>query len=93
MEFKEKVLDCLGDYILSESIGKPTELEKKRHKEYYPDDGRLFYVVRDSVNRGVLTYIDEKYIKKLSSRKGRDVSPREAARIRLGQIKHFKKKS
>lgn len=87
-----KLKDILKDKeILSEAIGIPTTFEKKYHKAKYPDDGLLFYVVRDENDNKVLTYIDEKYVRELSHTKGRKVSPKEAAHIRLGQIEYFKK--
>lgn len=79
-------------YSLQEVVKEPTEEETKYHKKKYPNDGTLHYVVKDEDGKKVLTYIDDNYVEKLSKKKGKDITPKQAGYIRLGQIEYFKKK-
>lgn len=80
---------------LLETIRKPTAKDKKSYKfsKSREGDGKLHYVVADEKHGNkILGYIDDEYIAKLSKRKGKDISPEAAAKIRLAQVEYFKNK-
>ena len=77
---------------LLETIRKPSTKDKVKHNARKKDGGTLHYVVGDEKDSDkVLGYIDDEYVKKLSKEKGKNISPDEAAKIRLKQVEYFKR--
>jgi len=86
-KMEESILK-LKNEILEEEIKKPTEKDKKTWK----GSGKLYYVIKSEEGK-VLGYIDDEYVNKLSNKMNKNISPRAAAHIRLGQVEYFKKKA
>lgn len=79
--------------LLSEMLRKPTKKELKSHKEYANVRGKLHYVAVSDDDNKVLGYIDDAYIKKLSTKYDKKIDPKTAGKIRLKQVEYFKKKN
>jgi len=77
--------------ILYEDIRRPTDDDKKQHKQKRPNGGKLYYLVVSTSGKR-LGYIDEKYIKELSKKEKKKYTPKAAAKRRLSQIEYFKEK-
>lgn len=91
MRLTKNILKNLFDSTLSETIGRPTKEDRFFHKRSFPNNGKLYYVIRSVENKRVIEYIDKKYVKELSGNKTRKVSPKRAAYICILRIRHSKK--
>lgn len=77
---------------LFETLRKPTLDDLKTHNKF-ENRGKLYYTATSEDGDKVLGYIDDAYIKNLKDKMAtKKLSPKDAGKIRLKQVEHFKEK-